>query len=143
MSLFIFRNARSLKEPDSSVDLWAVVSVILFSFGIFLMSSRFVLPPGVHVELPRATNISTSKINGILTIQSSNMLLFNGRIFGIPDLADELKFFMKNNAKESVVILIRPDKTLTLGEFIHICEILRSSGVNEIHVAAEKLHPIS
>jgi biopolymer transport protein ExbD len=98
-----------------------------------------VLSPGIHVELPRVNNISISKINGILTIQSTNMLLFNGRIFSLSDLENELKFFMKNITDEKVRILIRPVANLNLGEFIHIFEMIKSSGVDEIHVAAEKL----
>jgi biopolymer transport protein ExbD len=138
VSLFVFKAENSLKEPDSSVDVWAVLSIVLFLFGIFLIGSRFVLPPGVHVELPRSINISTSKIDGILTIRSSNMLLFNGRIFSLTDLENELKSFMKYNSNKKVTILVRSDKNLSLGEFIHICEIIKLSGVNEIHIATEK-----
>ncbi|MDR0351585.1 MAG: biopolymer transporter ExbD [Puniceicoccales bacterium] len=140
MRLFIFRDVSSLKEPDSTVDVWSVLCIVLFLFGIFLMGARFVFPPGIHLELPRADNISTSKIHGILTIRSSDMLLFNGRIFALSDLENELKFFIKvkNDSNEKIIILVRPDKNLGLGEFIHICEIIKSSGINEIHVAAEK-----
>lgn len=128
-----------LQPLDTSMDIFNIFNILTLFGILFLLNSRFILSPGVEIELPQSNASTAMKTIGVVTVQSEKFIMFNGNIFTI----DSLKYGMKTylDAKcatkgdEDLVLLLRPDKSLPSSVLLNICEIARDAGYTNVQIA--------
>ncbi|MDR1528663.1 MAG: biopolymer transporter ExbD [Puniceicoccales bacterium] len=136
---FRFIGASQLQPLDTSMGLFNILNILTLFGMLFLLNSRFILSPGVTIELPQSNAPEARKTMGVVTVQSEKFIMFNGDIFTM----DSLKYGMKKylDAKcpvkedEDLVLLLRPDRSLPAGILLKICEIARDAGYVNIQIA--------
>lgn len=131
---------RELTPPDYRMDIIPLVDVILIAFFFSLLGSRFILAPGVQIELPavNAQAISGAPTAAVLTIQNDNMLLFEGRIHTLGSFEAAMRtYFGDKGGLSDAVLLVKSDKDVSMSTFLYVCEIAQRAGFAKVHVAAE------
>ncbi|MEC7486735.1 MAG: hypothetical protein VYE55_00340, partial [Verrucomicrobiota bacterium] len=76
------------KRPDFRLDVIPVLDLLVISLLVSLIFTRFVVSPGVKVDLPN-TNFKvyhTSEKVSVLTIENEGMLFYQGRVYEISAL---------------------------------------------------------
>ena len=105
-----FRTDRKLMVTFSAISLTDIVLLLLI---FFLLSSSYVIQPGIKVELPKAAAAETSTERRIvLTITRDQEIFLNGRRVLIGDLGGEIRRLLGDRPDQLVVI--RADRDLTL-----------------------------
>lgn len=130
---------RELAAPDNRMDIAPLLDVLLIAFFFSLLGSRFILAPGVQIELP---SVSASEISGVptaavLTIRSDNMLLFEGHIHTIGSFEAAMRTYFGDKGLADAVLLVKPSKDVSMQTFLYVCEIARRAGFAKVHIAAE------
>lgn len=131
-----------LAKPESRLDLvpFLNVGVILLFFGV--LGSRFVLAPGVAINLrlpATATTppdaLPTSRVLTVGEVEGREMLIFEGRIL---NLASFERLLREKAAEFSGdVLLVRMDRDVSTSLLARICELAKHAGFNQILLAAE------
>ncbi|MDR1457651.1 MAG: biopolymer transporter ExbD [Puniceicoccales bacterium] len=140
---FRFMEVSRLQPLDTSMNLFNILNILIIFGILFLLSSRFILSPGVEIELPQSNAFEARKTMGVVTVQSEKFIMFNGDIFTIDSLRYGMKKYLdaKCTAKEDEdpVLLIRPDRSLPSWVLLKICEIARDAGYANVQIATTPL----
>ena len=118
---------------------YAVISltdIILLLLIYFLLSSSFIVQPGIKVTLPRAAAGEVDKADKIyLTVTKSEQLFLNGEIVSRSELGARLTALLKVAADKTVII--RADKDLTLEATVQVIDIAKMAGAQKFLIATE------
>ncbi len=135
-----------LKPLGKNYNVFALLNIGLIALGFFLLSSRFILAPGVLIELPTVNAKSALGIvvYDVLTINQQNMMLFDGRIYNLDTLFAALnrsKQQAQTSSESQVdntgsILLVKMDKNTSMDVFLRVCEISYKAGYTQIQIAA-------
>lgn len=123
------------------MELVPFIDVVVVALFFVLLSSRFVLAPGISISLPTVENLprdaaATSRVLTISESQGAQMILFEGRVFSSLDafgrvLADRSDEF------QSEILLIRADRDVSLELLARIWDLCGKAGFERVLLAAE------
>lgn len=114
------------------LDMAPLINVVFLLLIFFMLTSSFILQPGVRVNLPRAvTSEVLMKDTLVVTVTKDDKVYVNERLA----TRDELVSRIKVAAREGRALLIKADKKVDLGKVIEIWDICRQSDVKQISVA--------
>jgi len=114
----------------------SLTDIILLLLIYFLLSSSFIVQPGIKVTLPRAAAGEVDKADKIyLTVTKSEQLFLNGEIVSRSELGARLTALLKVAADKTVII--RADKDLTLEATVQVIDIAKMAGAQKFLIATE------
>jgi biopolymer transport protein ExbD len=138
-----------LSPPPRDLDFvaWVNVVVIVLFFG--LLGSRFILSPGVGVQigdarpvldLPTAGSAASGATSAsvVVSYRRDNVILFEGGMYSLADLRKQLEGYVRNNP--SPVMLLRMDKQVTMQAFFDFTDMAKEVGFINVFVATESQH---
>ncbi len=126
-----------------SISAPAIFDILLIALMFSLVSSKFVLAPGLSISmapdeaLPTMANPEQAIANSdlsVLTAKGNSMLIFDGSIYDKHSLSRKMKSLKNKNG----VLLIKADKNLTVQSLIEIAEIAKTGGFKQIHIATKQ-----
>jgi biopolymer transport protein ExbD len=98
------RSVHLLRGP---LDMTALIDVVLLLLIFFILSSSFVLQPGIKVNPPRGISQSgISNTRSILSITAQNppMLFLNDQVIALDRLEGEFRRMARANSNASIVV---------------------------------------
>ncbi len=114
----------------------SLTDIILLLLIYFLLSSSFIVQPGIKVTLPRAAAGEVDKADKIyLTVTKSEQLFLNGEIVSKDVLGARLTALLRIAADKTVII--RADKDLTLEATVQVIDIAKLAGAEKFLIATE------
>jgi biopolymer transport protein ExbD len=103
-----------------------------------MITSSFVLEPGIDVKLPKAVTAKDQlKQRHVLTITADNALLLDQDPVSFATLKRVLIDTYSGEA--SRLLIIRADSKVSHGLVVKALDIARQSGVNRLAIATEKI----
>ncbi len=130
-----FKSESKLLAMFSYASLTDIVFLLLI---FFLLSSSFVIQPGIKVQLPRAeTGEPQTERQVIITITEGNELFFNNEKIVLADLGGRLLPMMEQDPDN--VVIIQADRTVSLQNTIEIIDIAKAVGATRFNIATEPL----
>ena len=124
------RLARRWTEPVP-VDIAPMIDVVFQQLIYFMLTSSFVLSPGIRVNLPKAdTSQRMSVSNLVITLTKDHVVYWDEEIVTLKELRDRLK-----RAGPSKPVLIRADRHAYVDKLIELWDLCRDSGHQEVHIA--------
>lgn len=124
-----------LKAPSKRINSLAFFDVLLIAFFFSMLSSHFVLSPGLTINLPTGGSGAGLPASAVLTVHTDEMLLFDGRILNMTGLAGALREHVKGPGEAN--LLIRFDRHVSIQTLLGVAEVARTEGVARIQLAAE------
>ncbi len=130
-----------IKKEKISIGVVAILDVLLIAFLISLSMSKFVLAPGLSIDLNSNSKlptmaqpeyVNTSSDLTVLTAKGNSMIIFEGSICDRSSLVKKMQ-----SSKHKGTILIKADKSLSIQELLDIVQIAKLSGFQKIHIAAK------
>ena len=102
-----------------------------------MISSSFILEPGIRVNLPRAvTSEAQLKKDVILTLTQNKAIFINEK----PVMLDELGSAIASSLSEDQgkLLIVKADETLPHGFVVHVMDIAKLAGAQRLAIATEQ-----
>lgn len=122
---------KNLEIEKGRLDLTPLVDVVLLLIIFFMLTSSFVTQPTIPIKLPKAvTGESLKKERTEIFVTEDNIVYMRGNPITVPDLKKKLK-----NRKNKAGILIKSDKSASLGKIVEVWDVCREIGISQIDLA--------
>ena len=124
------RLARRWTEPVP-VDIAPMIDVVFQQLLYFMLTSSFVLHPGIRVTLPKAvTSQRLSASNLVITLTKDHVIYWEDQVVTFKELRDKL-----TRAGGDKAVLIRADRHAYVEKLIDLWDLCRDIGYREVHIA--------
>jgi len=136
-----FDFCRQLRRPESGIEVLPYVDACLILVCFALLSSKFVLAPGIGVSLPLTAGAPpdvtpASRVLSVSKAEGGNeMLIFDGKIFQLETLARYLAD--GRQAEPNEALLIQADANVSVDLLVRVFEIAKGAGFYKVQIAAE------
>ena len=129
-------NLKVENKPLATFQLASLTDMVLLLLIFFLLSSSFIIQPGIKVKLPQSTTSEvTSEKNVLVSITRDGTYYLNEErvtLTSLPVLLQQ-KFVY---GKEQIVV-IKADREVTLQTAVDIMDIAKSVGFDKFSIATE------
>lgn len=130
-----FKGRMELEHGLKQIDIAPLIDIVFQLLIFFMLTSSFVIQPGIKVNLPKALTSEVVKLENVeILVTSENVVYLNGRVVN----AQELKGVLKISGKKGQTILIKADKHASLGRVVEIWDLARDMGVTQINIATNE-----
>lgn len=130
-----FKGRMELEHGLKQIDIAPLIDIIFQLLIFFMLTSSFIMQPGIRVNLPKAVTSEVVKFENIeILITGENITYLNGRLVTM----QELKLLLKQAAKRNQSILIKADKRASLGRVVEIWDLGRDLGISQINIATNQ-----
>ena len=129
-----------LKRPKIKVDVIPLLDLMVLALLISLLFTRFVMLPGVRVDLP-STDLRmqhNASAVAVLTIGNEGMLFFDGSVYKHRSIERAFRSYIEEAEGESCVLLVKAQAAMELQLFLDLCRMAQEAGFAQVQVAGEK-----
>ncbi|MCM8818194.1 MAG: biopolymer transporter ExbD [Candidatus Omnitrophica bacterium] len=128
-----FRKHYDVKKGE--INLTPLIDVVFQLIIFFMLSSSFIIQPGIKIKLPQAVTTDVIKQKELfINISEDGIVYFKGNIVTFEQLENILKEEMKNVKKENIVLVIKADKNTKHGIVVKVIDISRKTGIERIAI---------
>lgn len=129
------RLKRRTTIEKGQLDIAPLIDVVFLLLIFFMLTSNFVLQPGISVSLPKAiTSEVISSENVVVTLTGQDLIFLNEKPITINDLVARLK----EAARDGKTVLLRADINASLGRVVEIWDLCREFGIPQINIATSQ-----
>ena len=112
-----FKRHMELEHGLKQIDIAPLIDMVFQLLIFFMLTSSFIMQPGIKVNLPRAVTSEVVKHENVeVAISSENVIYINGKVI----TAQELKTLLKQTAGAKGSILIKADRRASLGRIVEV-----------------------
>ncbi|MBI4981864.1 MAG: biopolymer transporter ExbD [Candidatus Omnitrophica bacterium] len=130
-----FKGRMELEHGLKQIDIAPLIDIVFQLLIFFMLTSSFIIQPGIKVNLPKAVTSEVVKYENIeIMVSSENVTYLNGKIVD----SKELKSFFAQAAKRNQSVLIKADKRASLGRVVDIWDLARDLGISQINIATNQ-----
>jgi len=130
-----FKGRMELEHGLKQIDIAPLIDIVFQLLIFFMLTSSFVMQPGIKVNLPKAVTSEVVKYENIeILVTSENVTYLNGKVV----TTQELKALLKEAAKREQTILIKADKHASLGRVVEIWDMARDLGITQVNIATNQ-----
>jgi biopolymer transport protein ExbD len=128
-----------LKRPPIKLDMVPVLDLLVIALLFGLLFTRFVMVPGVRVDLPDSEmQMEPSNLPvAVLTIGNRGMLFFDGAVFELNSIQRGFNRHMDNHPGQDVVLLVKTEGSMDLQLFLQLCRMAQEAGFVQVQIAGE------
>ena len=129
------RLKRRTEIKKGQLDIAPLIDVMFLLLIFFMLTSNFVIQPGIKVKLPKAvTSEVLSSRNLSITLTGQDLLFLNDKPSNVNDLTREIRIA----AEENKAVLLKADSSSSLGRVVEIWDLCRDAGVSQINIATNQ-----
>lgn len=130
-----FRRPMELEHGLKSIDIAPLIDIVFQLLIFFMLTSSFIIQPGIKVNLPKAVTSEVVKFENVeIVISGENVAYVNGKV----TTAKEMDSLLKQAAKRNQSVLIKSDKRASLGKVVEVWDMCRDAGVSQINIATNQ-----
>jgi len=130
-----FKGRMELEHGLKQIDIAPLIDIVFQLLIFFMLTSSFIMQPGIKVDLPKAVTSEVVKYENIeILITAENVTYLNGKVVTM----QELKAFLKEAAKRNQTVLIKADRRSSLGRVVEIWDLGRDLGIAQINIATNQ-----
>lgn len=115
------------------LDMAPLVDVVLNLLVYFMLTSSFLMQPGLHIKLPEAKTTEPVEVHSVLiSITSDNRVFVDNREVTLADLGRELESLGPGRDFE---VLVQGDENALHGTIVRILDLARLAGARRLVIA--------
>lgn len=127
-----FKRRIELEHGLRQIDIAPLVDVIFQLLIFFMLTSSFIVPSGIRINLPKAVTSEMVKTKASeIVVSGENVIYIDGRVVKI----HELKSILKELARRNQPLLIKSDRHAQLGRVVEIWDMARDLGISQVNIA--------
>ena len=111
-----------------------LIDVIFQQLIFFMLTSSFIMQPGIRINLPRAeTTESVREQEVFVSVSEKGVIFFRDN----PVTPEQLASLLSRESSRSVgvVLILKGDRMSQHGDVVKVMDIARRSGINRIAIA--------
>ena len=121
-----------LELEKGRLDIAPLIDVIFLLLIFFMLTSSFVLQPGIKVNLPPAISGKVvPKENLEILITGKDYIYISKTRITIKELTSRLRMA----GKAEIPVLIKADKSASLGMVVSVWDLCREVGISNVNIA--------
>lgn len=129
------RLKRRTAIQKGQLDVTPLIDVVFQLLIFFMLTSSFVLQPGIQVKLPKAlTSEVISSENLVILLTRQDLLFLNEKPTTLVELAPQIKLA----AEDKKTVLLKADTGASLGRVVELWDLCREAGVPQINIATNQ-----
>ncbi|MBU0709916.1 MAG: biopolymer transporter ExbD [Candidatus Omnitrophica bacterium] len=130
-----FKGRMELEHGLKQIDIAPLIDIIFQLLIFFMLTSSFVMQPGIKINLPKAVTSEIVSYDNIEVVVSGESVVYlDGKVITMRELE---KLFIQA-AGRNQTILIKADKRASLGRVVDIWDMARDIGINKINIATNQ-----
>ena len=130
-----FKRHTELEHGLKPIDIAPLINMVFQLLIFFMLTSSFIMQPGIKVNLPKAVTSEVVKYENVeVVISSENVIYINGKVLNL----QELKTLLKQAAGAKGSILIKADRRASLGRIVEVWDMCRDLGITQINIATNQ-----
>lgn len=130
-----FKRHVELEHGLRQIDIAPLIDMIFQLLIFFMLTSSFVIQPGIKVNLPKAVTSEAVRFENIeIVVSSENVTYVEGKVV----TNQELRAMLTQAAKRKQAILIKSDRRASLGRVVEIWDTARELGISQINIATNQ-----
>lgn len=128
-------------QPRKGLDATPFVDVLIILFLFAVNSSRFVLAPGMELDLVQAGSFTQTAQTptAALTIDRHGSIFFQGLKIPEERLGRSLESYLERHPEREPVLLVMADVSMDLEDLFELMDQARRAGFHQVHLAAEDI----
>jgi len=120
------------------VDVTPMADIVFLLLIFFMLSSTFVIQPGINIRLPKAQTASIQPEEKIIvSISKDNNVYINDRRVRMDNLLGELK--MSLGGRKDKLLVLKADERVSHGLVVTVLDKAKQAGAEKLAVASEKV----
>ena len=113
-----------------AVDIAPLIDMVFQLLIFFMLTSSFILQPGIRVVLPKAqTSQTIAASNLVITLTKDHLVYWDDEVVTLKELRVRL-----TRAGGQKPVLIRADRHAYVEKLIEIWDLCRDTGCREVHI---------
>ena len=130
-----FKRHIELEHGLRQIDIAPLIDIVFLLLIFFMLTSSFIMQPGIKVKLPKAVTSETIQEKNIIIVISREDIIYLGdEVFTV----GELKSYLSKGRISSRPILIKSDKRASLGRVVEIWDLCREMGISQVNIATDQ-----
>lgn len=134
-----------LPSLKTGFDVVAAIDLIAIALLIALLFTRFVILPGVRVDLP-VTDLrmpQNASDVAVLTIGNNGMFFFSGGVYELSTIDAAFRRYVESRESEEVVVLLKTEASIDLQMFLELCQMAQAAGFSQVQISGKKTEEAS
>jgi biopolymer transport protein ExbD len=128
---------KSQKSTVSLIDLAPMTDMVFQVLLFFIISSSFVVEPGIKVNLPKS---QTSELQVqqklVISVDKSQQIFVDNKPVPLDQLEERIKLLLPYY--QDKIVVIRADESVLHGLVVKIMDISKTAGAQKLAIATEK-----
>ena len=122
-----------------------VLDLIALALLISLLFTRYLMMPGVQVDLPKSKFFIQQEASrvAVLTVGNEGMLFFSGSVYEHRSIKQAFKKYFEKNDAQPAVLLLKASDSMELQKFLDLCQMAQEAGFNEVQITADPKKTLS
>lgn len=135
----MFDRFKSRQTNEGLFSYMAPMADVVFLLLIFFMlTSSFILEPGIEIDLPRAVTAEEQiRQKHVLTITRDCTVLLDEDVVSFSTLRRVLEDTFAGEAQK--LLIVRADKNVPHGLVVRALDISRQAGITQLAIATERM----
>ncbi|MFH1577730.1 MAG: biopolymer transporter ExbD [Candidatus Omnitrophota bacterium] len=130
-----FKRHVELEHGLRQIDIAPLVDVIFQLLIFFMLTSSFIVPSGIKVNLPKAVTSQVIESKTLeVVVSGENVIYLNGNVVN----TRELMTILKGVINRSQPVLIKADRRAQLGRIVEIWDMCRDLGLSQVNIATSQ-----
>ena len=119
-------------SPESKVDLIPMIDVVFQLVIFFMVTSTFMMTPGIHLILPSSTTAEPVVMTEmVITISSQEEIYINKDKYTLQEFSDALGNLSESDREDIESVVIEGDQGVAYSLMIKVLDQLRLNGFSQ------------
>ncbi|MBN3038039.1 MAG: biopolymer transporter ExbD [Candidatus Omnitrophica bacterium] len=129
------RFKKHLEFESGHLDIAPLIDVVFLLLIFFMLTSSYIFQPGIKINLPKAvTSEVIQEKNLIIAVSAEDLIYLNDK----PVTLNQLREYLQGFSKEDRPLLIKADRSSSLGKVVQIWDLCRDVGLTQINIATNQ-----
>ncbi|MFC1835492.1 ExbD/TolR family protein [Thermodesulfobacteriota bacterium] len=126
------------KTEESSLDMTPLVDVVFLLIIFFMLSTTFVVLPGIRVDLPKASSerITLEREEIVLSVDVKGAFYFNEE--GVDDETMLRRLRSAAESDKEIQILLKGDTGCNYGRVVLLLDMIRTCKLHRVAIMTSK-----
>jgi len=119
-------------QPSANASFVPMVDVVFQLVIFFMVSSTFVVAPGIKLDLPRSSSSEAIKMTPlVVSIYSADRIYVNQTLYNLSGFRNAISTLPKDKA-EARSIVVEGDRSISYETMIQVLDVLRVNGIRGV-----------
>lgn len=125
-----FRKRLRIESGLKEMDIAPLIDCLFLLLIFFMLTSNFIVMPGINVKLPKAVTSDAINANIVTIVITSEDIIYSE---GKPVSLKDIEKYMRGLKAESV--FIKADKDASIGAVVGVWDVCKKLGIEKIGIA--------